>query len=250
MTSLLEQTKTPNHNPRARIAAGFYATLIMLALMLVGRLTLGTPIVPELIADRLFAWLPIALVEFGVQTLGVVAVASFIYTFLGKFSAQIRRGIPGRVADGNGVFPNIEGLAMEVTPTADFYQVSKNIVDPDINVDGWSLEIDGLVDRPMQLSYADIKAMEAVEQYATLACISRVEVSTDGGTTWESAELKSPLSPYSWVLWQSPWTPRQAGKFPVLVRATDGRGEPQTDKEAEPIPDGASGYHQRTINVI
>ncbi len=31
--------------------------------------------------------------------------------------------------------------------------------------------------------------------------ISKVEVSVDGGRTWNPATLKTPLSPYSWVLW-------------------------------------------------
>ena len=31
--------------------------------------------------------------------------------------------------------------------------------------------------------------------------ISKVEVSTDGGTTWKSASIKDPLSKYTWVLW-------------------------------------------------
>jgi DMSO/TMAO reductase YedYZ molybdopterin-dependent catalytic subunit len=519
MTSILVQKENPVDHRHAQVAAGFFATLIMLALMFIGRLTIRTPIVPELIADRLFAWLPISLVEFGVQTIGIyakkigfvgcvllfigigtylgalacrifrdlaerpvqfgvflyatvfwyvnlglvtpgfalgvftgvsdqmaiaaivllvmyivygislgpilarlvrqdesehskmvvsrrailgsfalAAVGSFIYTFLGKFSAQIRRGIPGRVATGDGVFPNLEGLALEVTPTADFYQVSKNIVDPEVDVRSWSLEIDGLVDRPMRLSYADLKAMETIEQYATLECISnpvggdlignarwkgvrlrtvleqagvqptvrdvvlraaddysdsipldralrdgtllvyemndapltpthgfpvrllvpgiygmknvkwitrielvdydykgywqqrgwddraeyktmsridtphgsasragatiagiafagdrgisQVEVSTDGGATWAPAEIKAPLSPYSWVLWQHRWTPSRAGKVDVQVRATDGRGDTQTAKRAEPIPDGASGYHKRAMNVM
>jgi len=31
--------------------------------------------------------------------------------------------------------------------------------------------------------------------------ISKVEVSTDGGTTWKTAQIKDPLSKYTWVLW-------------------------------------------------
>ena len=31
--------------------------------------------------------------------------------------------------------------------------------------------------------------------------ISKVEVSTDGGATWKSANIKDPLSKYTWVLW-------------------------------------------------
>jgi hypothetical protein len=77
--------------------------------------------------------------------------------------------------------------------------------------------------------------------------ISKVEVSTDGGKTWEQAEIKPPLSPYTWALWSKQWTPEQSGKHRVVVRATDGRGITQTSKYAPPAPDGSSGYHAKTI---
>ena len=79
--------------------------------------------------------------------------------------------------------------------------------------------------------------------------ISRVEVSTDGGRTWENAVIDSPLGPNTWVLWQKRWLPVSAGKHRVLVRATDGPGVVQTSQYAPPEPSGSTGYHARTINV-
>ena len=35
--------------------------------------------------------------------------------------------------------------------------------------------------------------------------ISRVEVSTDGGTSWNDAIVKPPLSQFTWVLWSYEW---------------------------------------------
>ncbi|HKP11447.1 MAG TPA: molybdopterin-dependent oxidoreductase, partial [Blastocatellia bacterium] len=78
--------------------------------------------------------------------------------------------------------------------------------------------------------------------------ISKVEVSTDGGATWEAAEIKSALSPFTWALWHKRWTPRQAGKHRLVVRATDGRGNLQTPQYAPPEPSGSSGYDQKTIS--
>jgi DMSO/TMAO reductase YedYZ molybdopterin-dependent catalytic subunit len=37
--------------------------------------------------------------------------------------------------------------------------------------------------------------------------ISKVEVSTDGGGTWKSANIKDPLSNYTWVLWAAGFIP-------------------------------------------
>jgi hypothetical protein len=75
--------------------------------------------------------------------------------------------------------------------------------------------------------------------------VSKVEVSTDGGRTWEEAEIKAPLSPYTWSLWQKRWTPAP-GKYAILVRATDGRGVTQTNQHSPPDPSGSTGYHRVT----
>jgi DMSO/TMAO reductase YedYZ molybdopterin-dependent catalytic subunit len=78
--------------------------------------------------------------------------------------------------------------------------------------------------------------------------ITKVEVSTDGGKTWQEAEIKPPLSPNSWSLWHAQWTPQQSGKHKLLVRATDGKGTTQTQQNAPPAPSGSSGYHSTIIS--
>src|SRR5262249_16741411 len=64
------------------------------------------------------------------------------------------------------------GISAEITPTDQFYVVSKNLVDPDLSAEGWSLEVAGLVDRPLRLSYAELRALPATDQLITLECIS------------------------------------------------------------------------------
>ncbi len=71
--------------------------------------------------------------------------------------------------------------------------------------------------------------------------ISRVEVSTDGRRTWDSALLKTALSPYTWRQWLYRWTPPETGQYRVFVRAIDGTGAVQTPTTAPPFPSGASG---------
>ena len=74
--------------------------------------------------------------------------------------------------------------------------------------------------------------------------ISKVEVSTDGGTTWKSANIKDPLSKYTWVLWASGFTPAvPQGCNRIAVRATDKIGKVQTSEVRPPFPDGNTGYH-------
>jgi DMSO/TMAO reductase YedYZ molybdopterin-dependent catalytic subunit len=58
--------------------------------------------------------------------------------------------------------------------------------------------------------------------------VSRVDVSTDGGRTWEKAKLLDKAVPYAWRLWSYAWrTPKKAGPARLLARATDARGRQQ-----------------------
>jgi DMSO/TMAO reductase YedYZ molybdopterin-dependent catalytic subunit len=86
---------------------------------------------------------------------------------------------------------DVKGIASEVTPTADFYTVSKNFIDPAVAVSGWRLKIDGLVDRPMELTYDELTALPASEGYYTLMCISN-EIGGDlwGNARWRGVKLK------------------------------------------------------------
>ena len=79
--------------------------------------------------------------------------------------------------------------------------------------------------------------------------IKRVEISVDEGTTWADAMLEPPLNaPLTWVRWAFPFTP-PAGKYNLMLRATDGTGAVMTDQQADPLPDGATGYPNRRFTV-
>jgi DMSO/TMAO reductase YedYZ molybdopterin-dependent catalytic subunit len=77
--------------------------------------------------------------------------------------------------------------------------------------------------------------------------ISAVEVRVDGGQ-WQPAELASELADTTWRQWRIPWE-AASGAHSIMVRATDGTGEVQTDEVAPPAPDGATGYHSIVVNV-
>ena len=59
-----------------------------------------------------------------------------------------------------------------IRPRDEFYQVSKNLIDPMIVRNSWRLDIVGQVENPQVYGFADIAAMPAVEQETTLLCIS------------------------------------------------------------------------------
>ncbi len=79
--------------------------------------------------------------------------------------------------------------------------------------------------------------------------ISEVDVSLDSGTTWQIATLKKPLSQLTWVLWEIPWTPATPGNYTIVVRAVDMQGNVQNPTEADPQPNGASGYDGISVIV-
>ncbi len=84
--------------------------------------------------------------------------------------------------------------------------------------------------------------------YAGDRGIQRVEVSADGGQTWQDARVKPALSPYAWQLWRARVEVAPGGRT-VRVRATDGEGERQASTAEPPFPAGASGYHAISVAV-
>lgn len=57
--------------------------------------------------------------------------------------------------------------------------------------------------------------------------VETVEVSTDGGATWNRAELVGPRAAYSWTLWEYLWEVAAAGEHLLLARAVSERGDIQ-----------------------
>jgi DMSO/TMAO reductase YedYZ molybdopterin-dependent catalytic subunit len=78
--------------------------------------------------------------------------------------------------------------------------------------------------------------------------IEKVEVSTDGGQTWNTARLAKQLAEDTWRLFNYDWD-ASPGDYTIQVRATDGNGETQTASEASPHPSGATGYHTIDVTV-
>ena len=52
----------------------------------------------------------------------------------------------------------------------------------------------------------------------------------------------------AWRKWVLDWDAKP-GKYTIQVRATDKDGATQTEEIAPPDPDGATGYHTRSITV-
>lgn len=57
--------------------------------------------------------------------------------------------------------------------------------------------------------------------------IERVDVSFDGGSKWQPAELSPQKLHFAWRLWHVDWTPSEPGYHTILSRATDTAGRVQ-----------------------
>jgi DMSO/TMAO reductase YedYZ molybdopterin-dependent catalytic subunit len=58
--------------------------------------------------------------------------------------------------------------------------------------------------------------------------IAKVEVSVDGGQSWQAARLGRDLGNYAWRQWQATFQPKARGEIGLLARATSKSGETQS----------------------
>jgi len=70
------------------------------------------------------------------------------------------------------------GLTPEVSAVGDaadghaFYQMDEDLQRPDVDVSAWGLSVEGLVQRPQRLSFADLLALPRRDQLVTQECVS------------------------------------------------------------------------------
>ena len=110
----------------------------------------------------------------------------------------------------------LRGISAAITPVSDFYVVSKNFVDPDVDGRTWKLGIGGMADKPATLTLDALQALPAVTEYVTLECISNYvggpQISTGSFTGVPLADLVNMVSPQAQASW-------------VAFRARDGYTE-------------------------
>lgn len=93
----------------------------------------------------------------------------------------------GRPYNGAGIQP--------ITPNAQFYSVTKNVVDPRIEVGTWRLEVFGLVNNPRTYAFDDLTQFPPFEQESTLMCISnRIGSGLFSNAVWDGAQLSTVLN--------------------------------------------------------
>ena len=165
-----------------------------------------------------------------------------------RLAGSIRHAASRVAAAAAQAFSLIKGMPPEVTPNGQFYQVSKNFFDPTVNVAKWTLEVTGLVEKPLKLTLDEFrKAAPPVERYQTFECISN-EVGGDliGTAMWKGVRardilaLAQPKPGAKTVIWQAAdgfteTIPLAIAMDPVTLLAYEMNGGPIPQKHGAPV---------------
>jgi DMSO/TMAO reductase YedYZ molybdopterin-dependent catalytic subunit len=85
----------------------------------------------------------------------------------------------------------VRGTRPEFTPVAQHYRIDINTRPVIVEGESWRLAVSGLVERPLELSLADLRGFEPTHQFVTLSCISnRVGGDLISTTRWTGVSLQ------------------------------------------------------------
>jgi DMSO/TMAO reductase YedYZ molybdopterin-dependent catalytic subunit len=85
-------------------------------------------------------------------------------------------------------------IVQPITPNDLFYCVTKNVIDPRVNIDVWHLEIVGLVQNPATWRFQDLVGFEPTTQETTLMCISNgLDAGLISNAVWKGLPLRDLL---------------------------------------------------------
>ena len=91
-------------------------------------------------------------------------------------------------------FDYIAGIAPLITPNEDFYLIDTALSYPQVDPEDWSLRIHGMVDREVEISFAELLDLGLVREQVTLSCVSnRVGGRLVGNAEWVGVPLATVL---------------------------------------------------------
>jgi len=122
---------------------------------------------------------------------------------------------------------DVNGISPFYTPVERFYRVDTALLVPRIRLEDWRLDIGGMVDRPLTLTFQDLITRDLIERDITLNCVSNPVGGRYIGTTrWVGAPLKPLLEEAGIQPGATQIASRSVDGFTAgtpLAQATDGR---------------------------
>ena len=134
---------------------------------------------------------------------GALAAAAAVMAGAGRRIGQYRSRLTDiafpKPADPAPAFPagieaDYPGITPLRVPTGDFYRVDTRLDVPIVDIETWTLTIDGMVDEELTFTFDDLLAMPLVERDITLTCVSNsVGGPYVGGARWIGVRLSDLL---------------------------------------------------------
>ena len=88
----------------------------------------------------------------------------------------------------------IDGVEPWLVPNKNFYRIDTALVVPQVSKDSWKLRIHGMVDRELEITFADLLERDMIERFITLSCVSnRIGGDLVGNVRWQGVRLKDVL---------------------------------------------------------
>jgi DMSO/TMAO reductase YedYZ molybdopterin-dependent catalytic subunit len=101
-------------------------------------------------------------------------------------------------------------------------------VNPEETVPVTSLYVKSLITRPAEGTAVKLGLVHiGGAAWAGEAEVTKIDVSTDGGRTWNPAQLARDHAKYAWRFFAYAWKPARPGAYTLMSRATDSQGRVQ-----------------------
>jgi DMSO/TMAO reductase YedYZ molybdopterin-dependent catalytic subunit len=115
-----------------------------------------------------------------------------VIVVIGGFAVQTILTNLGRIAPAVSGRRALGVLSTPVTPNDEFYVIGKSAVLPEFKIETWALIIQGEgVNNPIRITYDQLLAMPAIEEYVTLTCISNpIGGDLISNALWKGVPLK------------------------------------------------------------
>ncbi len=145
-------------------------------------------------------------------------------------------------------------VVQPITPNDSFYCVTKNVVDPKVNLDVWHLEIGGLVQNPTTWRFQDLLGFKPTKQETTLMCISNgLDAGLISNAVWKGLPLRDLLDQANVLSGAArirlhgvdnytDTIPLEKAMQPTTLLAYEMNGEPLPDRHGYPLRVVVPGY--------
>src|SRR2546421_1426477 len=154
-------------------------------------------------------------------------------------------------------------IVQPITPNELFYCVTKNVVDPRVDVDLWHLEVGGLVKNAATWRFDDLLGFQMKEQETTLMCISNgLDAGLISNAVWKGVPLRDlldqagVLSGAARVRLQgvdnyTDTIPLEKAMEPTTLLAYEMNGAPLPDRHGYPLRVIVPGYFgEKTVKWL